>query len=228
MARKTPRRDSKGRFLPSGSRSRSRGRSRSRSRGRGRRSFRGMGSMITVRPGIGALQGREMLMESVLPHLAGGGLSAITCLGLRYFVDPAKGKYQNTLVKWAPAFGGLAGVLGATALYYTEGKSAAVAALVSTGLVTAAGFGGDYLMKGEKAGQIHAALVSGAASDASAGTEGIYGVGAIVPEYNTPAYSVGIGAITATPGGDNPFGIGYGREVQLEGVNIDSFGTPAY
>lgn len=221
--RRTPRRDSKGRFLPSG-----RGKSRRRSRG-----TRGLGNMITVRPsmmGFGMLSGREMVMESLVPHLAGGGLSALTCFGLRYFVDPSKGKMQHSLVKWAPLYGGLVGTVGAGVLYYTAGRSSAISAMISNAVVTAAAYASDYLMTSPKAPQIHAALAADAAPQA-AGTEGVYGVGAIVPEYNTPAYSVGIGglgAITAEPGAANPYGIGYGNEISLQGVNVDTFGTPAY
>jgi len=67
--------------------------------------------------------------------------------------------------------------------------------------------------------------------DISQENEGLYGMGAIVPEYNTPSYSVGVGglgAITAQAGGGNPYGIGYGNEIALSGVNVGSFGTPAY
>jgi len=195
--------------------------------------------MITVRPsmmGFGALSGREMVMESLVPHLAGGGLSALACFGLRYFVDPSKGKMQHSLVKWAPLYGGLAGTLGATVLYYTEGKSSAISAMLSNAVVTAAAYASDYLMTGAKATQIHAALAAEAHTEVppegnQEGPAGIYGVGAIVPEYNTPAYSVGIGglgAITAEAGGANPWGIGYGNEIALSGVNVDTFGTPAY
>ena len=194
--RKTPRRNSRGQFVSSRS-----GGSRKRSRGRGR-SFRGLGNMITVRPStLGALQGREMLMESVLPHLAGGGLSAITLLGLRYFVDPTKGNYQHTLVKYAPAFGGVAGALGATVLYYTEGKSAAVSAMISTAFVTAAAFGADYLAKDDKLGpRIHGAMITDNPDTAAVvaeqtptetGVDGLYGggVGAIVPEYRSEEHT---------------------------------------
>ena len=231
MARRTPRRDSKGRFLPSGS-----GRPRARSmRGLG------LGNMITVRPAmrglgsLGALSGSELLMESVIPHLAGGGLSALTIFGLRYFVDPAKGKMQHSMVKYAPLYGGAAGTLGAAVLYYTEGKSAAISAMLSNAFVTAAAFASDYVLsKSDKGPAILIALQADAPADAPAtdqAIEGLYGMGAIVPEYNTPSYSVGVGglgAITAQAGGGNPYGIGYGNEIALSGVNVGSFGTPAY
>ena len=228
MARRTPRRDSKGRFLPSGSRSRKRPRS---SRG-----VRGLGNMITVRPsmrGLGALRGREMVMESIIPNLMGGGVSALTTFGLRYFVDPSKGKMQHGLVKYAPLYGGAAGTIGAGVLYYTEGKSAAFSAMLSNAFVTAAALAADYLSKSDKGAPIQDALTHDfvEAPPTDPGAHGIYGVGAIVPEYNTPSYSVGVGglgAITAEVGGDNPYGIGYGNEVALSGVNVGSFGTPSY
>ena len=199
------RRDSKGRFLPRG------GSSRGGSRRRGRK---GMGSIITVRRGgMGALD-----TASLLPPLVGGGLAALTALAIRWFVDPTTGSTQGMLVKWAPLFGNAVGAVGAMALYFMGGSSAAVQAFLAATAVGAFGVGSDMVMK-EKGGAIMATF---------APTISGYGFGAIVPEYASP----GMGAIameSVGPNGRRAGAIGsYGETVSLSGVNTGAFGTPGF
>jgi hypothetical protein len=201
------RRDSKGRFK--------KGRSKkSRSRRR-----RGMGSIITVRrKGMGQLDA-----DTLMPAAIGGGLSALTALALRWFVNPAGGATQAMLVKWAPAFGLASGALASMALYAMGGRGGqeqATRAFVSATVVSLAGLGSDYLMREKPA---VAATVAAPAMTAMAG----YGMGAIVPEYSRPT-----GAIVMEPVGANGQRAGtigsYGETVSLAGVDTGAFGTPGF
>jgi hypothetical protein len=204
-------RDSKGRFK--------KGRS-SKKRRSGRKRRRGVGSIITVRrKGMGAIGA-----DGLMPAAIGGGLSALTALALRWFVNPAGGTTQAMLVKWAPAFGLATGALASMALFAMGGKRGgqdqATAAFTSAAVVSLAGLGSDYLMR-EK--PIVAATVTAPAMAAMAG----YGMGAIVPEYSRPT-----GAIVMEPmgpGGQRAGSIGsFGETVSLAGVDTNAFGTPGF
>lgn len=199
------RRNSKGQFVSSG------GGRRRRRRRRG-----GMGSIITVRRGMGQID-----FEGLLPLLVGGGLTALTALALRWFVNPAQGATQAMMVRWAPALGGAVGAVASLALYFMGGTSAAVQSVLSAATVAAFGLGSDMVLK-EKGPSLLAAIV------ASAPANGTAGFGAIVPEYSSP----GMGAIAMEsigPGGSRAGTIGsYGETVSLSGVNTSAFGTPGF
>lgn len=204
------RRDSKGRFVSGGGRRKARRRPRRR---------RGMGSIITVRRGMGQLD-----MQGMLPALIGGGLTALTALGIRWFVDPAQGQTQRTMVKWAPLLGHAVGTVGSLALYFMGGTNAAVQSFLSATAVGLFGVGSDMILK-EKGPSLLAAIIATAPAANGNGTSGF---GAIVPEYS----SAGMGAIAMEqigPGGRRAGTIGsYGETVSLSGVNTGAFGTPGF
>ena len=207
------RRDSKGRFKRGGGTKR-----RRRKRGKG------MGSIITVRrAGMGQLDA-----DTLLPAAMGGGLSALTALSLRFFVDPAQGTTQQMLVKYAPWFGLAAGSLAAGALFMmggAGGQEQATRAFISAAVVTLFGAGSDYVLS-EKPGL--AATISAPA--AMAGYLGYGGMGAIVPEYSQPTGAIVMEPVG--PGGQRAGTIGgvgsYGETVNLAGVNTSAFGTPGF
>jgi hypothetical protein len=208
------------------------------SRDRKGRFKKGMGSIITVRrkgAGMGALKGNEMLTESVMPPLIGGGVAALVALAIRYWVNPAEGKTQLTMVKWAPLFGLATGGLASLALMFFTGTSSAVSSFLSASAVGMYGLGHDFVAK-EHGGRILAATLTNGANGAAA-VEGYRRrgmgaivmeptlasgrragtIGAIVPEYSTPPHGAGIGS--------------YGEVVNLQGlggINTTAFGTPGF
>ena len=213
------RRNKKGRFVSGGKRKR-----------RSRRRKRGMGSIITVRRGMGQLD-----MGDMLPALVGGGLAALTSLGIRWFVDYNAGTTQRMLFKWAPLFGLAVGGVGSLALFMTGGTPQAARGFLSAALVSAYGLGTDMLLK-EKGGSIlasggyqPAALTNGngVVTGPTIDVTGTAGVGAIVPEYSRPTGAVVMEQVG--PGGTRAGTIGsYGETVSLSGVNVSAFGTPGF
>lgn len=217
------RRDSKGRFLSGGG-------SKSRKR-------RGMGSIITVRRGMGAISTADWLAP-----LVGGGLTALTTLGLRQFVDPVQGGFQQTLVKWAPLFGHLVGSAASLGLYFITGSSGqAVSSFVSATAVGVFGMAQDQMLARPEGAakfglafadvQVSVEPVAPIAEQASNGAQasnGTAGFGAIVPEYSRPA----LGAIAMEPVGADGRRAGsigsYGETVSLNGINTSAFGTPGF
>lgn len=213
------RRDSKGRFLSRGGKSRRR---------------RGMGSIITVRRGMGAISTADWLAP-----LVGGGLTALTALGLRQFVDPAQGDMQKTLVKWAPLFGHLVGSAASLGLYFITGSSGqAVSSFVSATAVGVFGMAQDQMLARPEGAakfglafsdiQVSVAPVAPVAPIAESASNGTAGFGAIVPEYSRPA----LGAIAMEPVGADGRRAGsigsYGETVSLNGINTSAFGTPGF
>lgn len=191
--------------------------------GRRSRRRRGMGSIITVRRGMGQLD-----VNSLLPALVGGGLTALTALGTRWFVDPAQGPTQAMMVKWAPLLGTAVGAVGSLALYFMGGTSAAVQSFLSAATVGLFGVGSDMVIK-EKGGSLLAAIVA----TAPAGNgNGAAGFGAIVPEYSSQLSTPGMGAIAMESVGASGRRAGtigsYGETVSLSGVNTGAFGTPGF
>ncbi len=206
------RRDSKGRFKRGGGKKRRRG---------GRR--RGMGSIITVRrKGMGQLDA-----DTLLPAAMGGGLSALTTLALRFFVDPASGQTQRMLVKYAPWFGLATGSLAAGALFMMGGRAGqeqATRAFISAAVVSLFGAGSDYVMSEKPA------LAATIANAGMAGYGYGGGMGAIVPEYSQPTGAIvmePVGASGQRAGTIGGVG-GYGETVNLSGVNTSAFGTPGF
>jgi hypothetical protein len=187
-----------------------------------KRRKKGMGSIITVRrsKGMGQLDA-----TTLMPVALGGGLSALTAIALRYFVDPSAGTTQSMLVKWAPAFGLATGSLASLALFMMGGNAGmeqATRAFLSALVVSGAGLGSDMVLREKPA--IAATIIS---APALAG----YGMGAIVPEYSRQPG--GMGAIVMEPVGPSGQRAGtiggiYGETVNLAGVNTSAFGTPGF
>lgn len=204
-------RDSKGRFK------------------KGHRGTRGLGTIISMRRGMGALPGGAM-GEAIIAPAVGGMTTALIVLAIRHMVVATAGTTQQTLVRWAPLFGGLAGLVSSLALLLLGGSNAAIAGVVSTLSVTAATFGQDWILA-RRGPEILAALP--APSAASTGTAG-YGrrrMGAIVPEYSRR----GMGALVMEPVGPSGKRAGtlgrasdYGSVVSLSGLNTGAFGTPGF
>ena len=188
-----------------------------------------MGSIITVRRGRGMGQ---LDMEGLLPVLIGGGLTALTALGIRHFVKPSEGETNKTLFKWAPLVGHAVGVASSAALYFLGGRNmnAAAQSFLSATAVGLYGVASDMIVK-EKAGQFALAFAEAAPAAAGNGNGNgngtVEGFGAIVPEY-----SRGMGAIAMEqigPGGRRAGTIGsYGEVVSLNGINTNAFGTPGF
>ena len=219
------RRNRKGQFVSGGGRRRSR---RSRRR-------RGMGSIITVRRGMGGLGALDA--EGLLPVVVGGGLAALTTLATRWFVDPTTGPTQAKMAKYAPLIGTAVGAVGSLALYFMGGTSAAVQSALSAGIVGMFGLGSDMVLKDpEKRAPLLAAIIATApATDTSTNTgantgAGAGGFGAIVPEYQLPTPGVGAIAMESVGASGQRAGtIGsYGETVSLSGVNTGAFGTPGF
>lgn len=190
-----------------------------------------MGSIITVRRGMGAISTADWLAP-----LVGGGLTALTALGLRQFVNPTQGEMQKTLVKWAPLFGHLVGSAASLGLYFITGSSGqAVSSFVSATAVGVFGMAQDQMLsRPEGAANFAMAFLPTPAvsvsSDAAAAQAsiGAAGFGAIVPEYSRPA----LGAIAMEPVGADGRRAGsigsYGETVSLNGINTSAFGTPGF
>jgi hypothetical protein len=190
-----------------------------------------MGSIITVRRGMGAISTADWLAP-----LVGGGLTALTALGLRQFVNPTQGEMQKTLVKWAPLFGHLVGSAASLGLYFITGSSGqAVSSFVSATAVGVFGMAQDQMLsRPEGAANFAMAFLPTPAvsvgSDAAAAqaSNGAAGFGAIVPEYSRPA----LGAIAMEPVGADGRRAGsigsYGETVSLNGINTSAFGTPGF
>lgn len=224
-------RDSKGRFIK-----------------RGRRGTRGFGSIITIRRGMGALPGGA-LGEAIIPGLVGGLVTAATALGIRYWVDPARGNTQRMFVRHAPWIGHAAGIVASLGLMLVGGNGAAISSFVAATGVGLSLFGSDMLFQ-KKGGSLLMALAPAtertatepgpttteeAAAAEAGGVEGLrryrsmrrLGTGAIVPEY-----SRGMGAIAMEPVGPSGRRAGtigsYGETVTLQGINTGAFGTPGF
>lgn len=190
-----------------------------------------MGSIITVRRGMGAISTADWLAP-----LVGGGLTALTALGLRQFVDPTQGNMQKTLVKWAPLFGHLVGSAASLGLYFITGSQGqAVSSFVSATAVGVFGMAQDQMLaRPEGAAKFGLAFsdiqvsVERPAPLPEQATNGGAGFGAIVPEYSRPA----LGAIAMEPVGADGRRAGsigsYGETVSLNGINTSAFGTPGF
>jgi hypothetical protein len=182
-----------------------------------------MGSIITVRRGMGAIAQYDWLAP-----LIGGGLTALTALGLRYFVKPEEGDTQRTLVKWAPLFGHLVGSAASLGLYFITGSAGpAVNSFISATAVGLFGMAHDQLLL-KQSGSVMMALTDGSVPAPSPELRPSNGIGAIVPEYSRPALSaIAMEAVGAD--GQRAGSIGsYGETVSLSGINTSAFGTPGF
>ena len=198
---------------------------------KGRRRRRGMGSIIAVRSrGMGNIKQLRATrpMSAAIPVLVGGGLTALTVVGIRYFVasQDAPSENQLMLYKWAGAAGLAVGAVGAAALSVMGGGAgAATIAALSSGFVAAAGYAHDWLAVQYPITNMAALLPPATATGEEPATttqqgivlERLRGIGAVVPEQ--------LGAYTETRRGGATQG---GSEVSLSGVNTGAFGTPGF
>jgi hypothetical protein len=202
-------RDSKGRFKRGGKR-------------------RGMGTIITVKRGMGALPGGAM-GEAIIAPAVGGFATAIVALAIRHLVVPTTSPTSGMLVRFAPLFGGLAGTVASLVLLLLGGSHAATSGFVATLGVTLGLFGQDMILA-RRGPEILAALPA----PSGAGTAGYHRrrMGAIVPEYGRRP---GMGAMVLEPVGPSGKRAGtlgrardYGEVVSLGGLNVGAFGTPSF
>lgn len=168
--------------------------------------------------GLGAA-GRRSVHPAV-PVATAAVLVAGTTLGLRAYLRPDPGTMSEKLYRWAPALGGLAGLLGAGALFFMSGPSAAVpaglTAILSGGFVL-----GSERLNAAKVGGLLA--VSGGASVPAEAAEGAAGLRALMPEY---AGTRGLGAIVMDP----VSGVGdpYGESVSVRGLGAGGYRPDAF
>jgi len=197
-----------------------------------RRGHHGVGTTVTLR-GFGKL-GTEM--SALLPVLLGGGVTGGVIVGARYFTVPSDGSAmtttQQSVYKYAPWLGLLAGAVTAAAVYLLgKGKASMGAALSTFGtsvVATGVGVASDMMLASSDANAaIAAQALRAPASSAHAGLGSMYtmrpnGMGAVVME---PVR--GLGAVVPQLNGG---GVGYtsyvgGEKVNLSGVNEGAFGT---
>jgi hypothetical protein len=164
--------------------------------------------------GLGAV-GRRSLHPAV-PVATAAILTAGTTLGLRAYLRPDPGSMSEKLYRWAPGLGALAGLLGAGALYFMSGPSAAVpaglTALLSGGFV----LGSERLNAAKSGGLI---AVSGGAELPAETAAGAAGLRALLPEFQGTR---GLGAIVMDPvsGIADP----YGETVNIRGGGLGAGG----
>lgn len=199
------------------------------------------GSVIRVRrlKGLGELNKPDTWLGASGPPTLGGGVAALTTLGIRHLITPTS-EMQRTMMKWAPLWGLGAGLLTSLLLSWTSGQPAGLSAASAAAGVSGAimlseallrpklaasypeasaamtpyGLGAayqTYMMSGARTG----AMVMEPHASRGYGAQG-GSVGAIVPEYGTQ----GLGA--------------YGDQVALQGggnlgsVSPTAFGTPGF
>lgn len=205
-----------------------------RGRRRHRRGMRGFGSVITVRPamrgfgrgrgGFGRFRGLGLTgwISMLLPVLLGIGAPVAVIFGLRYWVNPAAGRTQAALVRYAPAVGFGVGATTALVLGMLGGAGAGVATAAAAALSAGSIQGYDML----------AARASAPAGGATAGIRGLGrgrgGMGVIVPEFangmrGLPSRTGAIVMEQQTRGLGKP-----GQEINLNAVNTQVFGTPGF
>ncbi len=193
-----------------------------------RRRRRGMGSVISVRrKGMGALKGTT---GAVVAPLLGGAVTALTTLGIRYYVKPDT-ETNISVLKYSWAIGHGAGLLASLGLYFLGDKSNRMALAASSATAaTAVGlfaFASDMVPESSRAAIAAAAtgsaVESGAAAAAAANGAPPGGFGAIV--YNQ------LGAVVPEYQGMNGLGGdygSYGQSVSLRGVDTRVFGSSPF
>lgn len=191
---------------------------------RGRR--RGVGSVIRVRKlsGVGQLKNPNSVMGAALPVVIGGGVVAMTAIGLRQFMTPTT-QTQMRIVENAPWVGIGAGTLVSLALWNMSSQAAGVGALTA-GLTIGIG-----MIASEFAARSRMSQVAPAAAAPTAGLR------AVVPEYSMAGVprsrrSGSLGVIAMEPHASRGYGAGplgsYGETVNLGAVNASAFGTPGF
>lgn len=191
------------------------------------RKKKGVGSVIRVRriSGVGQLTNPNTFVGAAMPVVIGGGVAAVTTMGLRQWMTPTT-DLQMRIVENAPWVGIAAGGLTSLALWNMTSQAAGVASL------TAAVTVGIGMLASEYAASMRAPLPAG---------NGTAGLRAVVPEYSMrglPARGRGTGAIVMEPQASRGYGAGplgaYGETVNLGGgrgtgaINTGAFGTPGF
>ena len=178
-----------------------------------------LGSVIRVRrlSGPNTLGNPGNAMGAAMPVVIGGGVAALTTIGIRQYMTP-KTPTQMTLVNQAPWVGIGAGTLVSLAMWNMTGKPAGIASL------TAALTVGIGMVVAEMAAKMRMAPTAG--------------LGAVVPEYsmsglgNGGRSGGGMGAIVMEDQASRGYGAGplgaYGETVNLGAVNTSAFGTPGF
>jgi hypothetical protein len=189
--------------------------------------MRGFGSVITVRPamtrGLGRRSFRGLGMAAwigmLMPVLLGIGAPLATILGLRYWINPAAGRTQAMLVRYAPAIGFGVGATSAVVLGMLGGYGAGAATATAAGL-TAGGASAYDMLRRTAGSRIDTALAPSAGA-----TQGLRGrLGTTVPEFRgLPSRTGAIVMEQQTRGLGKP-----GQEITLGSVNPQVFGTPGF
>lgn len=200
------------------------------SKGRFIRGKRGMGTIITMRKGMGALPGGK-LGEAVIPPLVGGFTTVLAALAVRHFVDPAAGETQRMMVRWAWLIGHATGIAASLVLLLVGGTPAAISSSVAATAVGLGFFGQDMLLQRNAGSTVAALTDTSATAPGTAGYRRRLGAGAIVPEYSGTR---GLGAMAMEPvgpGGKRAGTLGaapYGQVVSLGGISSGAFGTKPF
>jgi hypothetical protein len=174
--------------------------------------------------GVGQLKNPNSATGAMLPVLIGGGVTALTTLGIRTMVEPTDD--TNIMIRDnAPIIGVAVGGLAGLALWNMASQPAGVATIAAAGVVGLSLWALEYA----------AMAKAQAAANAAPATAGI---GAVVPEYSMPQRGNGVGAIVMEPQSSRGYGAGplgrlssYGETVNVAGlgaVNAGAFGTPGF
>lgn len=200
-----------------------------------RRRRRGMGSVISVRrKGMGALKGTT---GAVVAPLLGGAVTALTTLGIRYYVKPDT-ETNISVLKYSWAIGHGAGLLASLALYFLGDKSNRMALAASS--ATAATAVGLFALASDKSTPdavraVLAASSSAAASGSEAADQAAMQQAASPTQGTTPGFGAivynQLGAIVPEYQGMNGLGGdygSYGQSVSLRGVDTRVFGSSPF
>lgn len=194
-----------------------------------KRRRRGTGSVIAVRrkfQGVGKLDNPRSMMGAVVPPLAGGGVTGLTAIGIRYFAKPTSPGFVLKMAEYAPWVGLAAGAVTSLGMFFVGGAPAAASSFVGSGAVAGAMALHDW------------AAVAKAREMAELAAGGGAGTGVIVPEYGTRGLPSrgGAGAIVMEPAASRGYGMkgarrgtgSYGEVVNLGAINPGAFGTPGF
>lgn len=179
---------------------------------------RGMGSVIQVRrlSGVERLNNPSSMTGAAMPVLIGGGVTALTVMGLHQFLEPTAD--NAAVLENAEWIGLAAGGLSGLALWNMASKPAGVAAVIAATVVSLAAMVPRWM-----------ASANGGAAAPQAGMRRLR-VGAVVPEYSMRGTGRGTRGIVMEPAASRGYGSGrsYGDNVRLGNVNPAAFGTPTF
>lgn len=208
-------------------------------RTRRRRTMRGY-HMAGRRSGMGEVLQRGSAAAMYVPPLIGGGLTALTVVGIRHFLKP-KTDLSKMLFRQAPIVGLGIGAL-AGSLISRQIASRAEATNVTAGAVTGAGLVGlsHVVTEAMRRADVAAAPADAEAAErvaqelapSNGANNGTSGLGAIVPQYGSLPAGNGMGAIVMEQLSGNRQE--QGAVVNLKGAGMDgmvetsAFGTSPY